>query len=81
MKVAGRRGIVVIASRTKDSEFEKRQGVMFLGIYTLQWCCQKSICVSWCEFEKNKIPLPTPTPLSVRTSHRATSNFGARASG
>jgi hypothetical protein len=36
-----RRGIVVIAStyRTEDPEFESRQGERFLGISTLQSCC------------------------------------------
>jgi hypothetical protein len=35
-----RRGIVVIASasRTEDPGFESRQGVRFLGLYTLQCC-------------------------------------------
>jgi hypothetical protein len=41
------RGIVVIASayRTKDPGFESRQGVRFLGIYTLQCCRYNLICI------------------------------------
>jgi hypothetical protein len=42
-----RRGIVVIASayRTEDPWFESRQGVRFLGLYTLQCCCQNLIFI------------------------------------
>jgi hypothetical protein len=39
-----RRGIVVIA-RTEDPAFESRQGVRFLGLYTLQCCCLNLICI------------------------------------
>jgi hypothetical protein len=42
-----RHGKVVIASayRTEDPGFESCQGVMFLGIYTLQCCCYNLICI------------------------------------
>jgi hypothetical protein len=42
-----RRGIVVIAFayRTQDSGFKSRQAVKFLGLYTLQCCCQNLIFV------------------------------------
>jgi hypothetical protein len=42
-----RRGIVVIAAayRTEDRRFESRQGVRFLGLYTLQCCSQNLICI------------------------------------
>jgi hypothetical protein len=42
-----RRRIVVIAfaDRTEDPGFESRQGVRFLGIYTLQWCCHTLIYI------------------------------------
>jgi hypothetical protein len=38
---------VVIASsyRTEDPWFESRQGVRFLGIYTMQCCCHYLICI------------------------------------
>jgi hypothetical protein len=44
-----RRGIVVIASasRTEDPGFEFRQGVRYLCLRTLQWCCQNLIYSSW----------------------------------
>jgi hypothetical protein len=51
-----RRGSVVIASahRTEDPVFESRQGVWFLGIYTLQCLCHTLICiVIVCTLEKN----------------------------
>jgi hypothetical protein len=43
-----RRAIVAIASdyRTEDQGFEPRQGVRFLGLYTLQLCCQNSRCIA-----------------------------------
>jgi hypothetical protein len=42
-----RSGIVVTAAayRTEDTRFEPRQGVRFLGIYTLQCCCHNLICI------------------------------------
>jgi hypothetical protein len=42
-----RHGIVVIASayRTEDPGFESRQGVRFLGIYTVQCCCHNLISI------------------------------------
>jgi hypothetical protein len=42
-----RRGLVVIASAyiTEDPEFESRQGMRFLGMYTLQCCCHNLICI------------------------------------
>jgi hypothetical protein len=50
-----RHGIVVIAFayRTEDPRFESRQGVRFLGIYTLQCCFHNLICiVIVCTWEK-----------------------------
>jgi hypothetical protein len=50
-----RRGIVVTASTaiTEDPGFESHQGVRFLGLYTLQCCCQNLICiVIMCIWEK-----------------------------
>jgi hypothetical protein len=38
--------------RTEDSRFDSRQGVRFLGICTLQWCCHNLICIII--LEKNK---------------------------
>jgi hypothetical protein len=42
-----RRGIVVIAFayRTEDPVFKSRQGVRFLGIYTVQCSCHNLICI------------------------------------
>jgi hypothetical protein len=42
-----RRGMVGIASAssTEDPGFESRQGVRFLGLYTLQCCCENLICI------------------------------------
>jgi hypothetical protein len=47
LKRPWRRGIVVITSayRSEDPGFESRQGVRFLGIYTLQWCFHNLICI------------------------------------
>jgi hypothetical protein len=41
------RGFVVIVStyRTEDPGFESRKGIWFLGLYTLQCCCQNLICI------------------------------------
>jgi hypothetical protein len=36
--------LVFTASKTEDSGFESRQGVGFLGLYTLQCCCQNLVC-------------------------------------
>jgi hypothetical protein len=42
-----RRGIVVIASayRTEDPGFESRQGVRFIGVFSLQCRCHNLICI------------------------------------
>jgi hypothetical protein len=36
--------VITSASRTEDLGFESRQGSRFLGLYTLQCCCQNLIC-------------------------------------
>jgi hypothetical protein len=33
------------AYRTEDAGFESRQGVRFLGLYTLQCCCRNLVCI------------------------------------
>jgi hypothetical protein len=53
----GCRGIVVIAYayRTEDPRFVSRQGVRFLGTYTLRCCCHNLICiVVVCTWDKMK---------------------------
>jgi disulfide bond formation protein DsbB len=37
--------VIASASRTDDPGFESRQGVRFLGLNTLQCCCQNFICI------------------------------------
>jgi hypothetical protein len=37
--------VIASASRTEDPGFESRQGVRFLGINTLQCCCQNLKCI------------------------------------
>jgi hypothetical protein len=58
LALARRLGIVVIASayRTEDPGFESRQGVRFLGIYTLQCSCRSLIfIVIVCTWEKEML--------------------------